>query len=184
MIIRLYETSETTLVKQRFSAPPEIGGEFGCISLLMFTSIELRQRFGLNIGTMEVASAAELVQELGRTTEGAPEPGVPGVPEASILQLLETRPNLLPCFVARQETPTGKMLPLMSDGPEGRWSLFFGEKGALTLVEYSKGEWRVTGQEDLLPKSKRADPLAETKSFLLSSFKSARKMLARSDDGR
>jgi hypothetical protein len=181
MIIRLYETTERSLVKRAVSAPSKGGGEFGCINLLMFTSIELRQRFGFRIADSDVASVPELIQAVGGA-KGAPS-GVQ-VSEERIAQLLEARPKLLPCFIGYQETPAGTVLPLMTDGPDGRWSLFFDQKGAMTLVEFSEGQWRITPDAELLPKiPRRSDPIAETKSFLLNGIRSARKMLVRSEDG-
>jgi hypothetical protein len=177
MIIRLYETTERSLVKRAVSAPSKDGGEFGCINLLMFTSIELRQRFGFRLADSDVASVAELIPALADaiTVE---------VFEARIVRLLEARPKLLPCFIGYQETPAGTVLPFMTDGPDGRWSLFFDQKGAMTLVEFSEGQWRVTPDAELLPKIPRqSNRIAETKSFLLNGMRSARKMLVRSENG-
>jgi hypothetical protein len=179
MIIRLYETTERSLVKRAVSEPFKGGGEYGCINLLMFTSMELRQRFALRIADSDVSDAAELIQALAET-EGQVTGGE--LREAKVGRLLEARPNLLPCFIAYQETPSGAVLPLMTDGPDGRWSLFLDEKGAMTLVEFAEGQWRSTSEAELLPEiPRRADPIAETKSFLLNGFKSARKMLVRSE---
>lgn len=182
MIIRLYETAERSLVKQSVAAPAKSGGEYGSINLLMFTSIELRQRFGLRIAESDVADEAELIQGL---TASNGHPTGANIREARIARLLEARPKLLPCFIGYQETPAGTLLPLMTDGPDGRWSLFFDEKGAMTLIEFSEGQWRITPEAELLPEApRRADPIAETKSFLLNGMRSARKMLVRSDDGK
>jgi hypothetical protein len=181
MIIRLYDTTERSHVNRTVSAPSKGGGEFGCINLLMFTSVELRQRFGLSMADSDVTDAAELIRGLAQTNG---RPTGAQVRETRIGQLLEARPNLLPCFLGYQETPSATMLPLMTDGPDGRWSLFLDDKGAMTLVEFSAGQWRITADAELLPEpTRRADPIAETKSFLLNGIRSARKMLARSENG-
>jgi hypothetical protein len=168
------------LVKRTFAAPSKGGGDFGCINLLMFTSVELRQRFGLRIADSDVTNAAELIQGLVEA-EGQPT-GAP-IRETRLAQLLEARPSLLPCFIGYQETPAGTVLPLMTDGPDGRWSLFLDENGAITLVEFSEGQWRITPEAELLPEMpRRPAALAETRSFLLNGFRSARNMLVRSDN--
>jgi hypothetical protein len=181
MIIRIYETTETSLVKERMSAPADPGAEFGTINLLMFSSVELRQRFGLNIAGTDARNAAELIQALA-SCEG--QPTDVQIEDVRLTRLLEARPNLLPCFVAYQETPTGKLLPLMTDGPEGRWSLFFATTGAMTLVELQGGQWRVFTEAELLPGVRTRSPITETKSFLLNGLRTARSKLVRSDDRR
>jgi hypothetical protein len=181
MIIRIYETTETTLVKERTSAPADSGAEFGTINLLMFSSVELRQRFGLKIAGADARNAAELTQALA-SSEGRPTDV--GTEEVRLTRLLEARPNLLPCFIAYQETPAGKLVPLMTDGPEGKWSLFVAPTGAMTLVEYQGGEWRVTTEAELLPDVSTRSPIAETRSFLLNGWRTARSKLVRSDDRR
>jgi hypothetical protein len=180
MIIRLYETTERSLVKQAVTATPKAGGEFGCINLLMFTSIELRQRFGLRIADSDVTTEAELIEALAGF-DG--QPSGAQIREERLARLLEARPNLLPCFIGYQETPGGTLLPLMTDGSDSRWSLFFDEKGAMTLVEFIEGQWRITRQAELLPElPRRGDAIAETKTLLLNGIRSARKMLVRSDN--
>jgi hypothetical protein len=181
MIIRLYETTETSLVKARISAPGD-APEFGTINLLMFSSVELRQRFGLTLADGDVTNAAELIQGLAELNG---RPTAAHIQEARMARLLEARPSLLPCFIGYQETPAGTVLPLMTDGPDGRWSLFLDDKGAVTLVEFSAGQWRITPDGELLPETtRRADPIAETKSFLLNGIRSARKMLVRPENGK
>jgi hypothetical protein len=181
MIIKLYETSETSLVKQRVPAPAHVGGEFGCINLLIFSSIELRQRFGLRLADTDAASLAELVEALEQF-DGQPTGG--RIDEARVALLVEAKPNLLPCFIGYQETPTGKLLPLMTDGPAGRWSIFFAETGAMTLVEHKSGEWHFQTEADLLPGVRARSPFDDTKAFLLSGLRSARSRLVRSDEDR
>jgi hypothetical protein len=181
MIIRLYETTETSLVKARISAPGDASVEFGTINLLMFSSVELRQRFGLRIAETDARNITELVQGL---TECDGQRTGAEVEESRLAKLLEVRPSLLPCFIAYQENPAGKLLPIMTDGLEDRWSLFLAQDGAMTLVELSQGQWRISTEEELLPEMmRRSDPIAETKSFLLNGIRSARKMLVRPGDG-
>jgi hypothetical protein len=178
MIIRLYPTNETSLVRERVPAPG--GGEFGTINVLALTSIELRQRFGLTLADTDVASAFELVRSLTKLETG---PTNARIRKARLARLIDARPALLPCFIAYQETPKGSMLPLMTDGPEGRWSLFFEEDGAMTLAEFQGGHWRITPESELLPEAaQKADPIAETKSFLLNSIRTAKAKLVGSGD--
>jgi hypothetical protein len=106
------------------------------------------------------------------------------IEEARVARLIEARPSLLPCFIGYQETPAGKLLPLMTDGPEGRWSLFFAENGAMTLVEYQTGEWRIQPETELLPDIRGRFPIEETRSFLLNGLRAARSKLVRSDEDR
>jgi hypothetical protein len=181
MIIRIYETTDTSLVKERTFAPTDPGVEFGTMNLLMFSSTELRQGFGLKIADTDARNLAELVQSLANC-EG--QPTDVRIEEARLTRLLEARPHLLPCFIGYQETPTGKLVPLMMDGPEGKWSLFFASNGAMTLVEYQGGAWRVLTGAELLPDVRTRSPISETKSFLLNGLRTARSKLVRSDERR
>ena len=177
MIIRLNDPKDF-LVKERVQAPGG-GAEFGRINPLMFTSTELRERFGIRLSETDCTTAFEVV---GGLSELQGKSSHAHIPKNRVARLVASRPWLLPCFVAHQESPDGTILPMMTDGHDSRWSLFFEEDGAMTLVEFDGGEWKITPDSELISdRGERSTPVTETKSFLLNRLRSARKMLARSD---
>ena len=177
MIIRLHDKLDPTFVKERTT---DTGGlEYGRINLLMFTSGELRENFGISLSETDFATAFELARAL--THHGDEELGLP-IRKSNVARAVASQPELLPSFVAYQKMPGGRLLPLMTDGHESNWSLLFDEEGEMTLVQYRAGAWKVTPQAELLPAvSEKANPLIETKGFLLNGIRSAKKMLVRSD---
>ena len=177
MIIRLHEKLDPMFVKERTTDTD--GLEYGRINLLMFTSAELRENFGISLSETDFATAFELARAL--THHGDRELGLP-IRKSNVARAVANRPGLLPSFVAYQEMPGGRLLPLMTDGHESNWSLLFDEEGEMTLVEYRAGTWKVTAQAELLPPvPEKASPLVETKGFLLNGIRSAKKMLVRPD---
>ena len=177
MIIRLHEKFDPTFVKERTTGAD--GAEYGRINLLMFTSGELRENFGLSLSETDFATAFELARAL--THHGEEELGLP-IRKSNVARAVAARPELLPSFVAYQKMPNGRILPLMTDGHESIWSLLFDEAGEMTLVEYRAGAWKIARQADLLPPvPEKANSLTETKSFLLNGIRSAKKMIVRSD---
>ncbi len=173
MIISIHESHDPFLIKERVRAPAEIGGEFGRINLLMFSSVELREKFGLSLSVHDFDTPFQLAPAL---TNSGQRPTDSPVRKSRVARLVAMRPSLLPCFVAYQETPQGTFLPLMSDCQESHWSLFFGLDGAMTLVEYSDGQWRITPEAELLPQGTE-DPPKGTRSFLLNGLRSAKKKI-------
>jgi hypothetical protein len=147
---------------------------FGQIDVLRFTSAELRQRFGIEIAETDVLTAFELAHALGGRGITAK------VRNDRVARVVQQR-ELVPCFVAYQQLPGAGNLPFMTDGPSGRWSLFFDTDGRMTLVERDGHQFHVTFQEELLHEKPQPTPTAsKAKGFLLAGLRSAKKVLARS----
>jgi len=181
MIIRLTGKVAAPLVKERTRAPDDIGGEFGRIDLLKLTSRELRERLGITLSPGDFLTTFEVADAL--TSEGS-RPTDAVVRKNRIARVIASQPVLLPCFVAYQRMADGTVLPQMTDAHESKWSLFFEQDGRMTLAQYDE-DWRITPDAELAPLLPLPlGRLGETKGFLLNRFKSAKKMLARSDQDR
>ena len=181
MILRA-EGPAATLLTARTEAPRGVRGAFGKVEVLQLTSAELHEGFGIALAELDVATPFELAAALGswrgRQTSA-------NIRKDRLVRLIERR-DLLPCFVGYQDVPGVGILPFMSDGPSGRWSLFFEQDGRMTLVETgSDGALTTTADAELfgdVPALSR--PVNAWKSLLFGGFSSARKMVAANDDRR
>jgi hypothetical protein len=172
MIIRAIDRPAATLVTARKDAPHGVRGVFGQVEVLQLTSCELRESFGISLAEYDVETPFELAAAL---TSWRGEPTAAFVRKDRLVRLIGRRPDLLPCFVGYQEVPGVGYLPFMTDGPTGKWSLFFEEDGRMTLVEAQEGGLAATADADLIgPAAVVAKPVRAAKSFLFGGFRSGR----------
>ena len=163
MIVRAIGRPSATLLIGRTPAPPGVRGAFGRIDVLQLTSSELWESFGIRLAELDVETPFELVAALTRFRG---EPTAAEIRNNRLVRLIDRRPDLLPSFVGYQDVPGLGLLPFMSDGPPGTWSLFFEEDGRMTLVERPEAERVVTTEPDLAAPARPAlHPLSA--SFLL-----------------
>ena len=167
MIVRAIDRPSATLLIGRTYAPPGVRGAFGRIDVLQLTSAELRESFGIRLAELDVETPFELVAALTRFRG---ERTAAEIRNNRLVRLIDRRPDLLPSFVGYQDVPGLGFLPFMSDGPPGKWSLFFEDDGRMTLVERPEGELVVTTEPELVtPARPAAEPVSA--SFLLSAVR-------------
>ncbi|MDP9413058.1 MAG: hypothetical protein M3Q08_02985 [Pseudomonadota bacterium] len=182
MIIRAIDKPAATLLTMDVAPPAGVRGTFGKIDVLQLTSTELREGFGISLAELDVVTPFELAAAL---TSWAGRPTAAQIRKNRLVRLIDGRKFLLPCFVGYQEVPGAGMLPFMSDGPPGKWSLFFEEDGRMTLVEAHDDHLAVTPDNDLVGPmtAVAAGPVATAKSYLFGGFGAGRKSKAQAADG-
>ena len=172
MIIRAIDRPAATLLTARADAPHGVRGPFGKVEVLQLTSAELRESFGISLAELDVETPFELAAAL---TQWRGQPTAAHIRKDRLVRLIGRRPSLLPCFVGYQEVPGVGVLPFMSDGPTGKWSLFFEEDGRMTLVEAGENGLVAIADTDLIgPASTVSRPVRAAKSFLFGGFRSDR----------
>lgn len=182
MIIRAINRPAATLLTMAVEPPAGVCGTFGKIDVLQLTSTELREGFGISLADVDVVTPFELAAAL---TSWAGRPTAAQIRKNRLVRLIDRREYLLPCFLGYQEVPGTGMLPFMSDGPPGKWSLFFEADGRMTLVEAQDNRLAVTPDADLIGPmaAVAAGPMATAKSFLFGGFAGGRKNKAEARDG-
>jgi hypothetical protein len=181
MIIRSIDRPSATLLTRRIDAPAGVRGVFGLVEVLQLTSFELRETFGISLAELDVETPFELAAAL---THWRGEPTAAHVRKDRLVRLIGRRPDLLPCFVGYQEVSGLGVLPFMSDGPTGKWSLFMEEDGRMTLVEARENGLVATPDTDLIgPSADVLKPVRAAKSFLFGGFRADRGH-ARDDERR
>ena len=177
MIIRAIGRASARLLTQRTGAPAGVLGTFGSIDVLQLTSPELRETFGIMLGELDAITPFELAAALDRFDKRRT---AARIRKDRLVRLIEERKFLLPCFVGYQEVPGQGLLPFMTDGAPGKWSLFFEPDGRITLVEADGGRLQVTSDSSQ-DREPAATVLAKAKSFLSTGLGTARKMLVGGD---
>ena len=147
MIIRAVDRPATSLLTSPTVAPKGVRGVFGQVEVLQLTSLELRESFGISLAEFDVVSPFELAAAL---TKWRGEPTAAHVRKDRLIRLIDRREHLMPCFVGYQRVPGLGLLPFMTDGAPGKWSLFFEEDGRMSLVEAEGDRLLITGETDLL----------------------------------
>ncbi len=182
MIIRAIDRPAATLLTMGVAPPAGVRGTFGKVDVLQLTSTELREAFGIYLAELDVVTPFELAVAL---MSWAGRPTAAQIRKNRLVRLIDRRKFLLPCFVGYQEVPGIGMLPFMSDGPTGMWSLFFEEDGRMTLVEAHENRLAVTPDTDLVGPVAvvAAGPVATAKSFLFGGLRGGRKNKAEPGDG-
>lgn len=167
MIIRLLDRSGAPPLDCSAPAPEGMRGGFGRVDVLQFTSAELAEAFGIRLAPLDVMTPFELAAAL----EG------PGGASSAIrirkdllVRLIEQRRHLLPCFVGHQWVDGAGFLPFMTDGPSGKWSLFFEKDGRMALVERVGDRLVVTEPETVRPVT--AEPGPARRPFILAELAS------------
>ena len=175
MIIKLDRDIESPHLKESHGTSGD--ERFARLDLLKLTSTKLDQQFGIRLADTDVGGAFELASALSRV-DG--KPTAAPIRKDRIARLIAARPTLLPCFIGYRQSEDG-LLPFMTDGPSGKWSLFFDAEGHATLVEHRGGEWTITPDVDR-PASAAGSPaaLAETGGLLLGRLRKAARMFGRS----
>jgi hypothetical protein len=176
MIIRAF--SSATLLGVPTPAPAGVLGTFGTIDVLKLTSAELLETYGIGLSATDLDTPFELAAGLaardGRRTAAQ-------LRNDKVVRALARRPFLLPCFVGYQEAPGIGLLPFMSDGVPGRWSLFFEPDGRMSLVECRAGALAVTGHAELVDADRRLpNPIAKARWLLRGKLPVINKSAARS----
>lgn len=165
MIVRAIDRPSSTLLTSRTYPPPGVRGAFGRIDVLQLTSAELRETFGIRLAELDVETPFELVAALTRFRG---ERTAAEIRKNRLVRLIDRRGDLLPSFVGYQDVPGVGLLPFMSDGPPGKWSLFFEQDGRMTLVERPEQQLIITTEPELVEPSKAAaEPETAARSFLL-----------------
>ena len=127
-------------------------GTVGEVEVLQLTSAELRDTFGITLSDTDCETPFELAAALGRHCGKAT---AARIRNDRLVRLLDRRKDLLPCFVGYQQVAGLGLLPFMTDGVPGCWSLFFEQDGRMTLAERRGNGIEIIGESDLL------DPVAE-----------------------
>lgn len=145
MIVRMLDATSAPPLAQSAPAPDGLGGRFASLDVLEFTSAELDEAFGIRLAQFDARTAFELAALL----EGG-ETGLRcAIRKDLLVRLIEARRDLLPCFVGFQHVGGGRSVAFMTDGPCGKWSLFFDEDGRMTLVERRGDRFDVVGDGEL-----------------------------------
>lgn len=146
MIIRLPEGEDPPHLLGSVAVPGLIGGRFGRLELLRFTSRELRDLFGLTLSPTDLHTTFELAPALarhqGRKTDAT-------IRNNRLARVVEGRSYLLPAFVGYQQVAGAGLLPFMADGVPGKWSLFFEPDGRMTLIRWEDGALEVCSDDEL-----------------------------------
>ncbi len=182
MIIRAISRPAATLLTMAVEPPAGVRGTFGKIDVLQLTSRELREGFAISLAELDVVTPFELAAAL---SSWAARPTAAQIQKNRLVRLIDCRKYLLPCFVGYQEVPGIGMLPFMSDGPPGKWSLFFEADGRMTLVEAQDQGLAVTPDSELIGAvaAVAAGPVATAKSYLFGGFGAGRKNKVEAGDG-
>ena len=145
MIIRVFDNATEHLSFHQ-AGPAGVRGTFGKIEVLQFASTQLHQLFGIALADTDVDNAFALAAALARHND---RPTKLKRRNDRLARLVQQRAYLLPCFIGYQETPEEGLLPFMTDGPSGRWSLFFEGDGRMTLVEHDGSSLILTADDAL-----------------------------------
>jgi len=146
MIIRLPVGIEPPHLLKTVDVPDAVGGRFGRVELLRFTSAELRELTGVSLLPTDLHTTFELAPALARTTERTTDALIRN---NRLARVIASRPFLLPAFVGYQETGGAGLLPFMTDGVPGKWSLFFEPDGRMTLIRWEGDRFQVCGDREL-----------------------------------
>ena len=180
MIIRAVDRPATSLLTSPTAAPSGVRGVFGRVEVLQLTSSEIRESFGISLAELDVVSPFELAAAL---TRWRGQPTAAHLRKDRLMRLIDRREFLMPCFVGYQEVPGVGLLPFMTDGPPGKWSLFFEEDGRMSLVEAEEDRLRVTAETELLGPI-TAKPERPARSFLFRGRGPAKARIVESDADR
>lgn len=179
MIIRAIDRPATILLTARTAAPRDVLGVFGRVEVLQLTSSELHESFGITLADFDVVSPFELAAAL---TSRRGEATAANLRKDRLVRLIDRRAFMLPCFVGYQQVPRLGLLPFMTDGPQGQWSLFFEVDGRMTLVEGAGHTLKVTPDAELV--GPMAAPVRVARSFLFRGRNAARPPAERHEEGR
>jgi hypothetical protein len=176
MIIRAF--SSATLLGAPTPAPAGVLGTFGTIDVLKLTSAELLETYGISLSPTDLDTPFELAAGLAARADRRTDARLRN---DKLVRALARYPFLLPCFVGYQEAPGIGLLPFMTDGVPGRWSLFFEADGRMSLVECRGGTLAVAGHGELVDAERRLpNPLAKARWLLRGKLPAAAKSAARS----
>jgi hypothetical protein len=181
MIVRAINRAVTPLLTSPVDAPAGVRGLFGRIQVLELTSTELRESFGILLAPLDVETAEELFAALKRHRD---RPTAARIDEDRLIRLIDGGQVSLPCFVGYVDVPGVGLLPFLSDGAPGKWSLFLEEDGGMTLVECRHAQLCVTADRQLAqPALATVTPISKAREALVGSLSSARKILAGTSAG-
>lgn len=167
MIVRILEAAAASRPDVSIEHP---AGAFGRIDVLQLTSRELQDMYKIELRDLDVQTPFELAAAL-EGSKGAPTAA--RVRKDRLVRLVLQR-NLLPCFVGYQEVRMQGLLPFMTDGPHGRWSLFFAANGEVVLVERAGEQLHVLIVD---PAEVRSTGIGRVQNLVADSMKSARRLL-------
>ena len=177
MIVRPIVRAATPLLSLPTEPPAGLRGVFGRIEVLELTSTELHESFGIRLAPLDVETAEELLAALEAHGDRAT---ASQVDEDRLLRLIGTGQVRLPCYIGYSEVPGTGLLPFLTDGPPGKWSLFLEEDGRMTLVECRNGRLCITPDRQLAgPALAAVTPMSRAREAMIGSLGSARKMMAR-----
>ena len=175
MIIRVFNQAGVEHLHGARPGPEGIGGTFGRIDVLRFTSVELKALFGISLAEVDVENTFSLAEALrgppGRRTVLKPR-------NNRLARVMQQRPYLFPCFVAYQEVPGVRLLPFMSDGPSSGWSMFFEADGGMSLAEAAHGSLVITPHHALAGVAPADKAGSSGGPIPLNPLKAARKMFS------
>ena len=177
MIVRTTERPSAHLLTRSVRSPEKMHGTAGEVEVLQLTSSELRETFAVRLRETDCENPFELTAALARC-EG--EATAARIRNDRLVRVLNRRTDLLPCFVGYQDVPGVGLLPFMTDGVPGCWSLFFEEDGRMILAE-RRGECiELIGESDLLePVPAEPGTLDKARSWLFAGAGAAARLVAR-----
>lgn len=131
------------IIKAHGGNEPASPSSFRTIDILKLSSSDLRDCYALEIGEFGMFDCADIVAALAGFLRGEP--------LRAAARLLDTIDFPKPCYIGWRETGDEFLDPFLTDGPTGRWSLFFSADGRASVVEQKAGQLLLTANDLLAP---------------------------------